>query len=652
MLKQQIFSDFTAGILSSRWKGRMDADLYRKGAQDLLNFIPFFPGGVALRPGTFYCGALASSKVRLVPFIISSSVAYVLEFRQNAIRFWRDGQLLLDNSVPVSAATTYTDLSALKFAQDGTKLFMVDGSHTIKVLEMTALDTFTFGDLEITYITGMKPFAATGDYPRAIAIHDGRLYLAGTDNEPQTIWASEPYDYGNFTYYDTIEYTSQELREAVNTFTGTTASGSSRITGISATEIAGFKVGDMIKGPGIPYTYGSVYTYIGAIGADYIDLIDASGAAALATASASSITLYDGYHDPTVPEYKDVPYTRDVITSSSAFKKTIAGKQNETILWLEAGNDLIVGTSSGERIIPAGTNSSNFTCKPQTSYGSDKIQPVTMADTTIFATPDRKSARQYVYSADSERYAAPKFNYLADESLDGIVDMDYQSHDTPIIWFVLDDGTVSGCIYDLALKMQAFFRCNFSGLVESIAVIPEDGADTVYLSVNQSGARILVKMDSLFSTMHLDDAAEKTVASRLISGLTWLSGSATLVYSGKVYAVNVTDGVAAAPADIANGSVVTVGKAFTATLKTMPVIGDMREKTIPRTIVRVQESYPFKVGFEALAQETAVFTGPFSGDVKIPMVSNWNTQGAVVITQTEPLDVTILALLAEVDIGG
>jgi hypothetical protein len=57
----------------------------------------------------------------------------------------------------------------------------------------------------ITTITDPTPFVApmpntwaAGNYPRACAYHEGRLYLAGTVVEPSTIWASESGNYQNF----------------------------------------------------------------------------------------------------------------------------------------------------------------------------------------------------------------------------------------------------------------------------------------------------------------------------------------------------------------------------------------------------------------------------------------------------------------------
>ncbi len=648
MIKEKVLCDFTAGLLSGKWKGRYDTELYSKGLQALNNFVPFFPGGATLRPGTWYIGEIGAGAVRLIPFQISYSLTYILELSANKIRVWKNGALLMDDEeplIPYSITTTFATPANVRYAQDGATLYMVDGANEIKTLAMNTIDEFIFGSASITYNVGYQPFNGAGNYPKAIAIFDGRLWLASTTNEPQTIWASVPFEYTNFTYFDTIESESEQFRDPANAFTGTIASGSNRITGIAADEIAKMKEGDMIRGTGIPYTYPTLYTYISAIGATYIDLTQN------ATAT-GTYSLTNGWHDPLQPETELVTITRDVITAAHGFKKALASEKNGEILWLSPGKVLTIGTLTNERVIPSGVNASEFKCEKVTDYGSYGIQPLTAADRTLFVSPDRKSIRHFMYSADSEGWDAPKFNRIADAVFTGLIrEADYQSHDTPIMWFVLEDGTLTGCVYDPEVELRSFFTASVSGLVESIAVVPESGVDTVYLAVNRSGTRILVKMDALFSSMHLDDAVEKTAVARDVTGVSHIVGAATLVYSNVSYTVTITAGATTLPTGVPNGAKAVIGRAFTGTIKTMPIAPGPNMRMVPKISVRVQASYPFEAGQES-NEETAKITGPYTGDVFIPTSSKWNQDGAVVITQDAPLDTTILALLAWVDVGG
>ena len=89
--QQQIITDMTMGELSPRMMGRFDLQAYFKGVKELTNFFPFFPGGVTFRPGFTHVGLTKDiGKVRLVPFILSQTFAYVLEFGPQYIRFWKN----------------------------------------------------------------------------------------------------------------------------------------------------------------------------------------------------------------------------------------------------------------------------------------------------------------------------------------------------------------------------------------------------------------------------------------------------------------------------------------------------------------------------------------------------------------------------------
>jgi len=711
----KLFTDFTQGELSPRFKGRPDLELYHKGALEVTNFVPFFPGGITYRPGFGYVGTIGTYKVRLIPFIISDSLAYILEFRSTKIRIWKNGALLVSGGNPVEITTAYTDPFSIQYAQDSASIYIVSSLAPIKVLSYTGADSFTFTSLEIIGNTTMPfsgdliagsttvsnipttkglasgqtvsgtgipagttivsvgsgsivvsaaptlsktgstlyysvtlPFQSSGNYPRTIAIHDGRLFVASTENEPNAIWASKPFDYGNFTYYEHIVSTSKELREPLKAFTGTTTNGSTTVSGISAEELETMNVGDTIMGPGIPYDYPDTVTRIESKGLTYLVLDRAA-------TESGTVTLYASWHDRSFPEYTQVEYIRDIITPSNAYKKTIASDINETILWLASGNDLILGSTCGERVIPSGANATNFICKKQTAHGSAKIQPILFNDAIVFVGPDKKVLREYVYrglTQESQSYNADRVDQFADHILTEVIQIEYSSSGTPIIWAVQNDGTLIGCVHDRRLQLSAFFRVSCTnGLIESVCVIPESGKDTLYASINRSGTRSLEKLGDLFSGKHLDSWVEKTVSAGSISGVSHISGSAKLVYNGAVYSITITDGAASVPAGIPNDAVVLVGRLFTGRTKLLPVSDNpMGQKMLPRAKVKVLDSYPFRLGVES-ALSTASISSNYSGDVEIQIGGGWDTQGVLQIEQ-EGLPLSVLAIALDVKTGG
>ncbi len=653
----QVQADFGAGEISPRMFGRFNTDIYKRGVATMENAIPVFTGGFFNRPGTIRIGApkTGSTTTRLHPLIITPSVVYLLEFGNLFIRFWKNNALVAGLEITTTYAAA--DLSALQFAQDATKLFISHESYPPKVLEYTAADTFSFGSLAITGNSGAVPFQSSGNYPRAVTIHAGCLCFAGSQNDPQKIWTSRPFEYGDFTTYDTITSTSRQLRDPGYAFVGTISNGSITVSGIAAADIAHILVGDHITGTGIP-SGATVATKATA----------AIGLSIAATADGAGVTLTDKWADASVPEYELVTTTRDIITEENAIKKTIASEQGERILWLASGRDLIVGTTAANWVIPTENLSPiSFKIERQNAVGSAAIQPLMVNNAVIFIGASANSAREYFYLDTTKSYAAPRLDVMADHILSAsgtsVTQMDYMNDPFPIVWFVLADGTLAGCVYDRDYQMQAWFRIVLagSGLVKSIAVIPGTYQDVLYLVVLRGSTYSIERMGLIYGTEgHLDSATTSTKTAGKITGITWITGAATVVYAGVSYAVTIAAGEATLPTAIPDGSAVLVGLIPTMKVKFLPhhtAEGEgpqFREHTVTGMTARVLACYPFKVGYEAESNyETAVMeTAPFTGDVEIPIRGYWDKTGQVTIMQDAPFDVTVLAVETEYDIGG
>ncbi|MGA0207756.1 MAG: hypothetical protein ACO3LT_08205, partial [Ilumatobacteraceae bacterium] len=95
-------TSFNGGELSPYLDQRPDLDKYQSGCTRLENFIVLPYGGIYRRPGTRYVAETkAGGQVRLIPFNFSTDDAFVLEFGDGYIRFFKGGN-------PVySGATVY-----------------------------------------------------------------------------------------------------------------------------------------------------------------------------------------------------------------------------------------------------------------------------------------------------------------------------------------------------------------------------------------------------------------------------------------------------------------------------------------------------------------------------------------------------------------
>ncbi len=87
-----IQTNFTAGELSPKLFGQTNLDKYSNGVETLEKMTVFPKGGATRRSGSrFICEVKNSANTkRLIPFEFNDEQAYVLEFGDQDIKFFKD----------------------------------------------------------------------------------------------------------------------------------------------------------------------------------------------------------------------------------------------------------------------------------------------------------------------------------------------------------------------------------------------------------------------------------------------------------------------------------------------------------------------------------------------------------------------------------
>ena len=124
---------FAAGELAPSLYGREDLAKYAVGLRTLKNFTVHPHGGVSNRAGMRFVAEAkyADKAVRLVPFEYSDADAYLLEFGDGYVRFYKGGAQLMKDGAAYELETPYLEgeLRALSFAQSADVLFIVHPNH-------------------------------------------------------------------------------------------------------------------------------------------------------------------------------------------------------------------------------------------------------------------------------------------------------------------------------------------------------------------------------------------------------------------------------------------------------------------------------------------------------------------------------------------
>lgn len=94
----------SGGELAPGLRGRVDLARYAVSLGKSRNFITKPTGGGVKRSGTRMCGRvkLSHRPTRLLPFIVSTDVAYVVEVGDGYMRFWHDGALVTNTETAIS----------------------------------------------------------------------------------------------------------------------------------------------------------------------------------------------------------------------------------------------------------------------------------------------------------------------------------------------------------------------------------------------------------------------------------------------------------------------------------------------------------------------------------------------------------------------
>lgn len=390
---KEIITDFSFGELSQKIDGRVDLPAYRKGAAELFNMYVMQQGVAGNMPGTRYIGETktAGKKVRLISFELSAGTAYVLEFGHNYIRYYKDGERVMDGASIVETVTGYgeEDLFELKYVQVDKVLYIAHPSYRLQTLTYTS--STSWGIADVTFASGSVEFTTADNYPGVVSFYGGRLILASTNNNPQTIWGSKVFHYDDF------------------------------VLGVDDADAWAYPLGT-------------------------------------------------------------IKYNR--------------------ILWIVSGETLIVGTTGGETIVFAegGITPTSVEIKQLSSFGSKNIQGLQVGLSILFVQKAGRKVREFAYQSIEGSLASPDLTLLAEHITEsGIVDFDYQNDPVGCAWFVRDDGYLIGLTYDRLTQTMAWHRHWISGVVESVAVIPGNKQDVVYVSVKRTVAGSIVRYVEYFT---------------------------------------------------------------------------------------------------------------------------------------------------------
>lgn len=737
-----IQTNFTAGEISPRVFGRVDLQRYANGAAELENVVVLVQGAATRRCGSYYAGAVktAASRARIVPFEVSTIAAYVLEFGDGYVRFWRNRAPVLDSGVPVELATPYAtaELRELRFQQSADVLFIMHPDHAPMRLSRNSETSWTLGlapftdgpwaDENISTVT-MTASAVLGsvtvtasaatfssdDVGRMIALRDeagvrvaataygagvlmhavynqtARLYsvvVAGTTAAEDATTGLEP---GWDKNAPVGENDGVRDGTAVLKYLGRgkSAWGWGVITGYTSPTQVTVAVAEAFAS-----TVATVRWRLGAWGG-------ARGWPRCMTFFQSRAIWAGSVAQPqtvwaseTGDFYAMAPSEPDgAVLDTNAITLTLDDNEVNTIRWMtNFGRGVMLGCPSGEFVVgPAQVNGaispSNFRAERKGDRGSSaEVAGVRVGPATLFVSRSARQVREFVYDYQTDAFRSADQTVLAEHiTASGLVEAAYQRQPEGGLWAVRADGVLLSFTYDREQEVRAWQRQVIAGpdaVVESVAVVasPDGTTDDVYVVVARTiggatvryvewiGAPFDAVRDGEHAGVFVDSALTYDGPPELVfTGLHHLEGEEVAICAdgAKRPAQTVTAGFVriAEPA----ASLVHIGFPYRHRIKTLRpeaplnVTAQARAKRITKVNLRLLESMGGQVGtpdgrFEALLYRTPQHAMTeavplFTGDIEIRFPAGFDDEGQMVIQSDDPLPMTVLAVVYEVQIN-
>lgn len=152
-------TNFLGGELSPLLHGRTDHPSFSSGVAGLKNFFITKQGSAVSRPGLLHLGFANTTgvNVRLIPFVVSDSEAFVVELTGNRMRFWFEDQLVQGVSSPIQLTTPWNSdqLRDIRFAQIGNTMTLVHPEERPQELTRLPVAPFTWSLTPVTFT--LKP---------------------------------------------------------------------------------------------------------------------------------------------------------------------------------------------------------------------------------------------------------------------------------------------------------------------------------------------------------------------------------------------------------------------------------------------------------------------------------------------------------------
>jgi len=677
-------TNFTAGELSPRLKGRLDFNDFFNGVAEQLNFVTVPFGGVTRRPGTRFAAEVkdSSKETRLIPFQFSTVQSYACEFSEGFIRFYRDEGQLVDGGSPVEVSGTpyvESDMPELKFTQSADILYIVHGDHEPQELQRLSDTNWQLVDFDFEdgpYLsqndtsTTLTPSGTSGSVTitasSTTGINDGDGFKSTDVGRLIRFKASD----GTWFWMEITAHTDS--------------------TNVTATIKA---VGDTDT---LPNTNARETWRLGAWS-------DTTGWPQVVTFHDERLVFAASDDNPqTVWASRSGDFTNfapsdddGTVADDHGFTITLASDQVNAVRWmLSSARGLLIGTADGEAVVTAATTTdplgpNSVTATFQTNRGSvENALPTKVGHSVVYLQRGAQTLREYIFDFNVDGFISRDLSILSEHLLrSGGAAITYQQNPDSTLWIPTEDGEIITLTFERDQNVFAWAKQviggEFSGgqaVVESAVTIVEATQDQVWLIVKRT-----IDGQTKRYVEFVEDFYDETIAQEdavFVDSSLEFSGSATDTISGLDHLEGeevavLADGSRHPNVTVSSGSITLdrevtkaqVGLQYTSRVKTMPIEQGVSQLTTRGKIKRTHKIHiqvwnalgleygenaddltgiPLRSSADEMNEPVPLFTGMLTTTLRM----RHTIENAVVVQTDQAFPADVLSITITLEFGG
>lgn len=370
--------------------------------------------------------------------------------------------------------------------------------------------------------------------------------------------------------------------------------------------------------------------------------------------------------------------------ASDAITFRIRSREKNEVRALVPSRGLGVFSSAAEWTVSGGSEDflspANTVIRLQSNRGCSYLQPLVVGNVMLFPQARGGVVRDFSYEFANDSFTGSDLTVMARHLFADrrIVSWAYAQSPNSIVWAVLDNGALVSLTYMREHEVWGWTHHVTDGVFEDVNVVPERDEDAVYFVVRRE---VNGQQKRYVERLHSRDFLTSEAAFFVDCGLSY-AGAAVSTVSGLHHlegkeVVALSNGNVVRGLTVANGAVtlpnpttrVHIGLPYAAEIETLDIdlgmlgeIGSVqgRFKSIASVTARVEKTRGLFVGptsdklieyKQRAAENWDEAIQLFTGDIEITLSPEYTKGGTVVVRQTDPLPMTILALMPDLALG-